>query len=83
MFLIGSWIYNMKRVVVALQIAVLLTACTTEPANHSLTRGPATRSETVDYAGHVCGDQNMHVKIPVCIFPRVVTQMSAQRPQSG
>lgn len=69
----------MKRVVFALQMAALLTACTTVPSNRSLTGKPATRGETVDYAGHVCGDQNMHVKIPVCVFPRVITQTPVER----
>jgi hypothetical protein len=26
----------------------------------------------VDYAGVPCGNQNMHVKSPVCLFPRTL-----------
>jgi hypothetical protein len=73
----------MKRVAIAFQFAVLLTACTTEPATHSVTDKPTTHGEIVDYAGHVCGNQNMHVKIPVCLFPRVITQMPVEPSQSG
>jgi hypothetical protein len=78
-----SWVYNVKPIVIALQFAVLLTACTTEPSTRSVTGKPTTRSEIVDYAGHVCGDQNIHVKMPVCLFPRVITQMPVERSQFG
>jgi hypothetical protein len=73
----------MKRVAIAFQFAVLLTACTTEPATHSVTDKLTTHGEIVDYAGHVCDNQNMHVKIPVCFFPRVITQMPMEPSQSG
>ncbi|MBB5540901.1 hypothetical protein GGD70_001179 [Paraburkholderia fungorum] len=73
----------MKRVVIAFQFLVLLTACTTEPATRSVTDEPTTQGEIVDYAGHVCSNQNMHVKIPLCLFPRTITQIPAQPSQPG
>lgn len=43
---------------------VLLAGCASQvqaQAEHRL----------VDYMGRPCGNQNMHVKMPVCLFPRM------------
>ena len=40
-------------------------------AQHGAGKGPSSTHRLVDYAGRPCGNQNMHVKAPVCLFPRM------------
>lgn len=50
----------MMRVVIALEFAVQLTACSSEPSTPLVEAEPTTRGEIIDYAGRVCGDQSLH-----------------------
>jgi hypothetical protein len=63
----------MKRHFIVLGFAVMLTGCATQAPSQTRISGaqsPATET-LVDYAGMPCGDQNMHVKSPVCLFPHM------------
>ncbi len=72
----------MKALYVTAACVTMLTACAlptvhAEPDSASAaaptTMASKSRStltvETVDYAGRVCGNQNMHIKAPPCLFP--------------
>ncbi|KVN41643.1 hypothetical protein WJ63_24780 [Burkholderia pyrrocinia] len=65
----------MKARLVTFAVPFLLAGCALGNA------GPAASSDTpraaqassdqlVDYAGHPCGNQNLHVKTHPCVFPR-------------
>jgi len=59
----------LKPTLIALVLAASLNGCaSTRAFSASGARQP--RAGVVDYAGHPCGNQNMHVKMPVCLFPR-------------
>jgi hypothetical protein len=68
----------MRRLAVAIFVLsiISLTGCAApvrsqgQAAHSARTEQPSTHM-LVDYAGKPCGNQNMHVKVPVCLFPRM------------
>jgi hypothetical protein len=62
---------NVKRGLSVLVFAMLLNGCATRPQSiHSGAHEKSSTRRLVDYAGNPCGDQNMKIKAPVCLFPR-------------
>ncbi|CAM2198247.1 exported protein of unknown function [Paraburkholderia kururiensis] len=59
----------MKSIVPALLITAGLAACASSQDSAAAAHLNGTR--VVDFAGSTCGNPNMHVKMPVCLFPRV------------
>jgi hypothetical protein len=63
----------MKRLCIFFAFAIMQTGCASQPQSRDLTSNQqASDGTAVDYAGLPCGDQNMHVKAPVCLFPRTL-----------
>ncbi|HWX10379.1 MAG TPA: hypothetical protein VNZ04_00010 [Trinickia sp.] len=61
----------MKPLLIVLSFAAMLTGCAAQASSQSRISGarPQATQTIVDYTGKPCGDQNMHVKSPVCLFP--------------
>jgi uncharacterized lipoprotein YajG len=59
------------KILVAMFSAISVAGCAdqgripTVAANTSLAS-----NEEVDYTGHLCANQYLHVKSPLCVFPR-------------
>jgi hypothetical protein len=63
----------MKRLCTILAVVIVLAGCATQSQSRHPTQNQQTSDGTVvDYAGVPCGNQNMHVKSPVCLFPRTL-----------
>jgi hypothetical protein len=63
----------MKLLLIVLGFAAMLTGCAAQaPSQNRISGARSQATETlVDYAGKPCGDQSMHVKSPVCLFPHL------------
>jgi hypothetical protein len=61
----------MKPLLIVLGLAAMLTGCAAQAPSQSRISAarPQATGTLVDYAGMPCGDQNLHVKSPVCLFP--------------
>ncbi len=60
----------MKRLLLALMLSTSLSACASEAqALSARSHEHSSTGVLVDYAGKPCGNQNFHVKAPVCLFP--------------
>jgi hypothetical protein len=68
---------SLKRTLLTLPFFAVLSVLAEAPAHGSTSLQSDQRSDrhattnVVDYAGQPCGDQHLHVKVPVCLFPRV------------
>jgi uncharacterized lipoprotein YajG len=63
----------MKRLCTIFAFVVMLTGCATQSQSCNFTSNRQPSDGTVvDYAGVPCRNQNMHVKSPLCLFPRTV-----------
>ena len=63
----------MKRLCIFFAVVIMQTGCATQPQSRHLTSNqPMPDGTVVDYAGVPCGNQNMHVKSPLCLFPRTL-----------
>jgi PBP1b-binding outer membrane lipoprotein LpoB len=61
----------MKRLCSILAFAIVLTGCATPPqADDPAANRSSSDGVVVDYDGVPCLNQNMHVKLPLCLFPR-------------
>ncbi|RQQ67386.1 hypothetical protein [Burkholderia stagnalis] len=65
----------MKARLVTFAVSFLLAGCALGNADPAASpdqprAAPASSSRLVDYAGHPCGNQNLHVKTHPCVFPR-------------
>ncbi|KVC57927.1 hypothetical protein [Burkholderia stagnalis] len=65
----------MKARLVTFAVPFLLAGCALGNADPATSpdqprAAPASSSRLVDYAGHPCGNQNLHVKTHPCVFPR-------------
>jgi hypothetical protein len=58
--------------IIVLGFAVMLAGCAAQaPSQARISSGARSQASAtlVDYAGEPCGDQNVHVKSPPCLFP--------------
>ncbi|MFM0036874.1 putative periplasmic lipoprotein [Paraburkholderia strydomiana] len=67
----------MKRLFAICAFAIVLTGCATQSQSRHPTGNRQTSHGTVvDYDGVPCRNQNMHVKSPICLFPRTLTSLN-------
>jgi hypothetical protein len=67
----------MKRLCTIFSFAIVLTGCATQSQlRHPTANQQASDGTVVDYAGVPCGNQNVHVKSPVCLFPRTLSRVT-------
>jgi starvation-inducible outer membrane lipoprotein len=63
----------MKRLCTIFAFAIVLTGCATQPqSRHRTSNRQLPDGTVVDYAGMPCGNQNMRVKSPLCLYPRTL-----------
>jgi len=63
----------MKRLCTTFAFVIMLTGCATQlQSRHGTSTRQLPDGTVVDYAGVPCRNQNMHVKSPLCLFPRTV-----------
>lgn len=62
----------MKISLSILLFSAVLAACATgEQSQSASIRNRSAEKILVDYDGKPCGNQNFHVKMPLCLFPRL------------